>query len=81
LAADNAAFSISDADAQDHCGVVTMPSMLALPLNRISNLHNIGLDYDTGAGTILYVAIETRTANAVYGAVTDLNLTLTLVLD
>lgn len=81
VAADNAAFAISDADAQDHCGLVAMPSMVDIGNNRISTLGNIGLGYDTGAGTTLYVAIETRTANAVYAAATDLNLTLTLILD
>lgn len=81
LASDNAAFAISDTDAQDHCGIVTMPSMLDIGNNRVSTLGNIGLAYDTGAGTTLYVAIETRSTNGVYGAVTDLNLTLTLLLD
>jgi hypothetical protein len=81
LAADNAAFAVSDADMQDWCGEVVMPSLRDLGANRASSLGNIGLGYDTGAGTTLYVAIETRTANAVYAAATDLNLTLTLVLD
>lgn len=81
LAADNAAFAISDTDMQDWCGEVVMPSLRDLGANRAASLGNIGLGYDTGAGTTLYVAIETRTANAVYAAATDLNLTLTLVLD
>lgn len=81
LASDNAAFAVSDADMQDWCGEVVMPSLRDLGANRASSLGNIGLGYDTGAGTTLYVAIETRTANAVYAAATDLNLTLTLILD
>lgn len=81
LAADNSAFAVSDTDMQDHCGYLQMPSAIDVGGNRISTLGNIGLGYDTGAGTTLYVALETRSGHTFFGAATDLNLTLTLLLD
>lgn len=81
LAADNAAFAVSDSDQENYCGVVQMPSMLDVGANRVSTLGNVGLGYDCSGGTSLYAAIETRTANAVYAAATDLNLIVYLALD
>lgn len=80
LAADNAAWAVSDADQQELIGIVTMPSMLDVGANRVTTLSNIGLPYDCAA-TSLFVGIETRSANAVYAAATDLNLILTVALD
>lgn len=81
LASDNAAFAVSDTDLQDWAGEVVVPSLRDIGANRVASLGNIGLQYDTGAATTLYCAVETRTANAVYAAATDINITPGLVLD
>lgn len=81
LASDNAAFAVSDTDMQDWAGEVVIPSVRDLGANRASFIGNIGMGYDCGAGTTLFCAVETRTANAVYAAATDINITPYLVLD
>lgn len=81
LATNNAAFAISDADMRDCLGFLNVPPLLDMGANRIASIDNIGKGYDTGAGTTLYVAAETRTANAVFTAVTDLSLRMHLLLD
>lgn len=80
LASDNVAWAVSDTDYESLIGIVVMPSMNDVGANRVSTLANIGLPYDCAA-TSLFVGIETRTANSVYGAATDLNLILTMALD
>lgn len=80
LAADNAAFAVSDTDMESLCGMVQMPSLIDVGANRIASLGNVGLGYDCAA-TSLFAAIETRTSNAVYAAATDLHLIVYLALD
>jgi hypothetical protein len=80
LSADNAAWAVSDSDYESLIGIVTMPSLLDVGANRAATLANIGLAYDCAA-TSLFVGIETRSANAVYAAATDLHLILTVCLD
>ena len=80
LSSDNTAWAVSDTDQESLIGIVTMPSMLDVGSNRVSTLAGINLPYDCAA-TSLFVGIETRSANAVYTAATDLNLILTVALD
>lgn len=80
LAADNAAWSVSDTDQESLIAVVPLPSMLDLGGNRVATLSGIDQPYDCAA-TSLFVGIETQTANAVYTAVTDLYLSLFVALD
>jgi hypothetical protein len=81
IASDNSPFAVSDTDMRDWCGTVVPPSLLDLGANRASMIGTVGMGYDTGAGTTLYAAVETRTANAVYAAATNISLTPYLVLD
>ena len=80
LAADNAAFAVSDTDQRSCVGYVQMPSMIDVGANRITTLGNVGIGYDCSGGTSLFAAIETRTANAVYAAVSNLYLSVALIL-
>jgi len=74
LAADNAAFSISSANALKIVGIVQLAGAYSFALNRMAQAVNISLPYVCSGGTSLYAALITRTANGVYSAVTDLQL-------
>jgi hypothetical protein len=80
LSSDNAAWAVSDTDQESLIGIVSMPTLIDVGANRVATIGNLGLPYDCAA-TSLFVGIETRTANAVYAAATDLHLILTLALD
>lgn len=80
LASDNAAFAISDADAQLHLGTVQLPTAQDIGNNRVATASGIGLSYELAA-TTLFVAMETRTAHTFFGAATDLWLALGLDFD
>jgi hypothetical protein len=76
LAADNAAFAVSDADQRNYVGTILLPDLADVGANRVATLTNVGLGYHCSGSTSLFCAIETRTANAVYAAVGDLKLIL-----
>lgn len=75
LAADNAVFAISDADALQVIAVVQLPGAIDLGGNRIAQAFNIAIPYDCSGGTTLYGAAITKTAHTFFGAHTDLQLT------
>ncbi len=79
LASDNAAWAVSDSDQDAWITSVTMPSMADVGANRLTYAL-VGAPYDCAA-TSLFVGVETRTANAVYTAGTDLVLMMYLLLD
>lgn len=76
-AADNAAFSLSDADAQL---LVGDPINLG-PVSTATNNATAGwygsVPYDCSGGTSLYVLLQTLGAHTFFGAATSLKLTLT----
>ncbi len=77
--ADNAAFTISDADMQSFVGVINFATSTDVGANHIvtpsASSASMPLMYDCAA-TTLYGALVTRTANAVFAAVTDIWITL-----
>jgi len=80
-ASDNAAFAVSDADQRNYIGHVLMPDMDDVGANRVTTLTNVGMGYTCSGSTSLFCLIETRTANAVYAAATDLKLIVHLLQD
>lgn len=67
LAADNAAYAISDSDALKVVGVVNCSTM-DIGSNRISQAFNLAIPYVCSGGTSLYAGLITRSANAVFAA-------------
>jgi len=78
LAADNAAFAISDADALKVVGLVQLAGAYDLGNNRIAQAFNLAVPYTLAGGTSLFAALITRTANAIFVAATDLQLAVTV---
>lgn len=74
LAADNAAFAISDSDALSLVAVVPLSGAWDLGNNRIGQAHSISIPYDCSGGTSLYASLITRAAHTFFAAATDLTL-------
>lgn len=68
LAADNAAFSISGADAAKIVSVIPVLGPLDLGANRVALAQNVAVPYVCSGSANLYAALITRSANAVYAA-------------
>lgn len=75
LAADNAAFAISDSDALNVIGIVQLAGAFDIGNNRIAQAFNLAIPYDCSGGTTLYAALITRVGHTFFGAHTDLQLT------
>lgn len=74
LASDNAAFSISDADALKIVALVQLSGAFDLGNNRLAQAVNLSVPYTCSGGTSLYAALITRSANSFFGATTALQL-------
>lgn len=74
LAADNAAFSISDADALHVVGIAQLAGAWDIGLNRVAQALGIAIPYDCSTDTSLYAALICRGDHTIFGAVTDLQL-------
>ena len=80
LAADNAAWDVSDSDMTSHCnGSVLMPQGNDGASTRMATLTNIGFDFDCAA-TTLYLGLKTVLATSTFfGAAGDISLVLNVV--
>lgn len=81
LAADNAAFTVSDADMLNCIGVIEFPYPKNLPsamVNAIAHIDSIGLPY---ASATIYGALVTRSGHTFFGAATDLQVRLNYTKD
>jgi hypothetical protein len=78
LAADNAAFSISDADALNVIGLVPLAGAFDIGGNRIAQAFNLSVPYDCSGGTSLYASLITRVGHTFFsvGGVDSLALTV-----
>lgn len=77
LAADNAAFSLSDADAQLLVGdPITLGPVRTAVNNFVAGWYG-SVPYDCSGGTSLYAALQTNGSHTFFGATTSLKLTLT----
>lgn len=74
LAADNAAYAISDADALNVIDVVQLGTSIDIGNNRIARATGLAIPYETGAGTSLFASLATRSGHTFFAAVTDLQL-------
>jgi hypothetical protein len=81
LAADNAAFSISDTDAKNIVEVVSLNYAVDLGANRFARLMGLNVPYDCSGSTSLFAALITRSAHTFFAAVTDLQLTVYVARD
>lgn len=75
LAADNAAFAVSDADMDKAIGIISLPSATNLVNNRLTCAFDFKLPFDC-VGTSLFLALITRSGHTFFGAATDLVITL-----
>lgn len=75
LAADNAAFSISDADSLDVVGLVQLAGSFDIGGNRVAQAYNIAVPYVCNGGTSLYAALICRVGHTFFtsGALPQLN--------
>lgn len=75
LAADNAAFAISDADSLDIVAVVQLAGSFDLTNNRVAQAYNIAVPYVCNGGTSLYAALICRVGHTFFtsGALPQLN--------
>lgn len=73
LAADNAAWAISDADAANIVAVVPL-SVADVGNNRIAQALNLRIPYNCSGGTSLFCSLVTRTAHTFFTATTSLKL-------
>lgn len=75
LAADNAAFSISDADSLEIVGLVQLAGSFDIGGNRVAQAYSLALPYVCNAGTSLYAALICRISHTFFtaGALPQLN--------
>lgn len=76
LASDNAAYAISDADANKIVALVPLVGAYDIGNNRIAQALNLNIPYDCSGGTSLYAGLITRAGHTFFGATTDLQLTV-----
>lgn len=76
LAADNAAFAISDADALKIVGLVPMSGAYDIGNNRIAQIYNLAMPYVCSGGTSLFGGLITRSGHTFFAAATDLQVDL-----
>lgn len=82
LAADNAAFSLSDADANLVCQLAQLAGAYDLTNNRIAQAQNLDLPYACTGGTSLYAALICRAGHTFFsGGVGSLKLDVSLERD
>lgn len=74
LAADNAAYAISDADALNVVGVIQLSGAFDIGNNRVAQAQNLRIPYDCSGGTSLFAGLITRSGHTFFGAVGDLQL-------
>ena len=77
LAADNAAFAISDADALNCIGIVPLAGAYDIGNNRVGQSGPTALPYTTSGGTSIYAGLITRSPHTFFAAVGNLQLIVT----
>lgn len=81
LASDNAAFAISDSDANLACGIVQLAGAYDIGNNRIAQAQNLYIPYACTGGTSLFAALICRAGHTFFGATTSLKLDVWLERD
>lgn len=80
LAADNAAYAITDTDAEAIIGIIQFNGALDIGNNRFSSAMGLAIPYDCAA-TDLFGGLITRVGHTFFTAATDLRVTLYVVQD
>jgi hypothetical protein len=73
-AADNAAYSISDADAKKIVGIAQLAGSFDIGGNRIAQALGLAIPYDCSGTTSLFATLITRANHTFFTATTDLQL-------
>lgn len=82
LASDNAAFTLSDSDANLSCGLVQLTGAYDIGANRIAQAQNLAIPYTCTGGTSLYAALICRAGHTFFsGGVGSLKLDVWLERD
>lgn len=82
LASDNAAFTLSDSDANLSCGLVQLTGAYDIGANRIAQAQNLAIPYTCIGGTSLYAALICRAGHTFFsGGVGSLKLDVWLERD
>lgn len=76
LAADNAAYAISDADAAAIIALVQLSGSYDIGAQRLAQAHNIRIPFDCSGSTTLYAGLITRAGGAFYAATDDIVIVL-----
>lgn len=76
LAADNAAFTISDADALKLVGLSQLAGAFDIGANRIAQAFNVAIPYVCSGSASLFAGLICRAGHTFFGAATDLQLIL-----
>lgn len=76
LASDNAAFSISDADALKLVGIVQLAGAYDIGGNRVAQAFNLAMPYACSGGSSLYAGLICRVGHTFFAAAGNLQLTL-----
>lgn len=75
LAADNAAFTISDADSLKLVAILQLPGSFDIGANRVAQSYNLAIPYVCAGGTSLFAALITRNGHTFFtaGALPQIN--------
>lgn len=76
LAADNAAYAISDADALKMVGLLQLTGAYDIGNNRIAQAYGAWLPYQCSGNTSLFGGLITRSSHTFFAAVTDIQVIL-----
>jgi hypothetical protein len=74
LAADNAAFAISDADALKTIAIVQLNGAYDIGNNRVAQAYNLAIPFVCSGTANLFAGLITRSTHTFFGAATDLQL-------
>lgn len=76
LAADNAPYAISDADALNVVAVIQTVGSFDIGNNRVCQAFNLAIPYDCSGGTSLFGGLITRAGHTFFGAATNIQVIL-----
>jgi hypothetical protein len=81
LAADNAAWSVTDADMLFCLGVISMPAGFSSTLNLTAHVDSLAIPYVANASSQIFLGLQTLAAHTFFGAAGDLVTSLNYIKD
>lgn len=76
LAADNAVYAISDADALKIVAIVPLAGAFDIGGNRVCQMYNLAIPYVCNGGTSLFASLITKVGHTFFAAVTNLQVSM-----